>query len=46
MGSHDQEGQVEGFHDVSHGKRVIYFIGKTADTVKMMPEWWICKTKC
>ena len=39
-GAHDQEGQVEGFHDVSHGKRVILFHWKDCGHCKkMMPEW-------
>ena len=35
-----EEGQVEGFHDVSHGKRVILFHWKDCGHCKkMMPEW-------
>ena len=39
-GAHDQGNQMEGFHDVSHGKRVILFHWKDCGHCKkMMPEW-------
>ena len=39
-GGHDQGNQMEGFHDVSHGKRVILFHWKDCGHCKqMMPEW-------
>ena len=39
-GAHDQGNQMEGFHDVSHGKRVILFHWKDCGHCKeMKPEW-------